>query len=89
MQARQCLLRLRLHGHGTNSVVAKGLEQPFGIRAIRLVAQDIRAHGMRRDEHDGVPVALRLPCPVVRRATRFHDDNRRRLRREEPAKLGA
>jgi hypothetical protein len=66
MQGGQRLLRLRLHGHGTNIVVPERFEQPFGIRAIRLVTEHVWASGMRWNQHDLVPSALGVPRPVVR-----------------------
>jgi hypothetical protein len=66
MEGGQRLLRLRLHGHRTKVVVPERLEQPFGIRAIRLVAENVWASGMRWNEHDLMPSVLCLPRPVVR-----------------------
>jgi hypothetical protein len=66
MEGGQRLLRLRSHGHRTKVVVPERLEQPFGIRAIRLVAENVWASGMRWNEHDLMPSALSLPRPVVR-----------------------
>jgi len=86
MKRRQRLLRLRLDRHGPDIIVARRLEQALGVGAIGLVADDVRPHGVRGQEHDSVAVRLRVPAPVVGRPTRFHQDRRRRRLAQVPAK---
>jgi hypothetical protein len=79
-----------VHGldrHRTHVLVAQGLEQPLRIGAVRLVARDVGAHGVRRQQHHPVPARLRFAAPVVGGATGFHHHRRRGLLREEPREL--
>jgi len=90
LDTMQCDERLLFHAldrHGRHLARPDRLEDGLDVRTIRLVAADIRPYVGRRHQAHGMPMLLRNPAPVVGRATRFHDDVRRRCRREEPGKL--
>jgi hypothetical protein len=83
MQGGQGLLGVRLHGHGPDVFVTRGLKQPLRVRAVRLIAEDVRPHHVWRHESDPVPVGLGVASPVVGRPAGFHQHRRRRLLSDE------
>ena len=54
-----------LHGDGVDVGVAEGLEDTFGIGAVRLVPGDLGSDLVRGQKNDPVSHFLDLPGPVV------------------------
>ncbi len=79
VQSGQGLLGDGLHGDGVDVLVAVRLEQPPGVGAVRLVAEDVGPGGVRREQHDLVTEGLELAAPVVRRAAGLEQNGGRRL----------
>jgi len=66
-----------------NRLVAEGLEDSLRVGAIGLVARDVGADRVRRQQDHPVALVLELASPVVGHTARLHDDGRRRPRGEE------
>ena len=62
------------HGDRMDLIVAVGLEQPACVSAVGFVAKHVRPGGMGREQDDPVAESLKLPAPVVSRATSFEED---------------
>ena len=61
----------------------------FGVRSVGLVATDVRAHILRRQQPHGEPVRHAPSAPVVRHPTGFHHHRRPgRKRIDEVAQIG-
>jgi hypothetical protein len=78
---------MRLTGTLGISPRAHGFEDRFRIRAVGLVASDIRAHVRRWHQCHPMPPLLGEAPPVVRHAAGFHDHMRGPLERQEPSTL--
>ena len=60
-----------------NRLIAEGLEDSFGVGTIGLVAGDVGAHRVWRQEDDAVAQVLELASPMVGHAAGLHHDGRR------------
>jgi hypothetical protein len=89
MERGEDLLIHGLYRHGPNVLIATGLQEALGIRAVGLVAPDVGTDVVRRQKHDSVAQRLDLASPVVCGSARFHDHGRCRLLRHEGQKLAA
>ena len=61
-------------GHGSNVLVAIGLEEAFGIGSVGLVSTDVGSDVLRGKKNDGVTELLKLSGPVMSHAAGFHHD---------------
>jgi len=64
-----------LDGHGTDRLLAVGLEHALGVGAVGLVAVDVGPDGVRGEERRA-PEGLHARSPEVRRPAGLHDDRR-------------
>jgi len=72
-----------LERDGRDLFVAMGLEQCGGVGAVGLVAQDVAAGVMRRQQQDAMAQALEQAPPVVSGATGLQQDRGGWLAAEE------
>jgi hypothetical protein len=73
VQGDERLLLDPLHRHARHLVRAHRFKDRFGIRSIRLVATDVRAHVGRRNERHAMAMLLRKASPVMRHTASLHD----------------
>jgi hypothetical protein len=78
MQGGEGLLGDGLDRDGADLIVAVGLEHALGVGAVGLVAANVGAHGVRRQQNRLVAEGADAARPEVRRATGLHDDGGRR-----------
>jgi hypothetical protein len=78
-----------LDGDGAERVVAHGFEQGARVGAVCLVAEHVGAHGVRRQQHDVVALALGLAAPEVGGPAGFHHARGGRLLGEVGGELAA
>jgi hypothetical protein len=65
VQAGQSLLRQGLDGDRVEILIAVGLEEALRVGAIRLVAEHVRPHGVRRQQDRAMSEGHLLPTPMV------------------------
>jgi hypothetical protein len=61
-----------LDGHGSDLLVAEGLEETVDIRAVRLVPDDVGSDVLGREQDDHVAELLDAAAPVVRSTAGLH-----------------
>jgi hypothetical protein len=81
------LLGDALDGHGPNLLVAKGLEQPVDVGAVRLVPHHVGPDVLRREQDDHVAQFLDAAGPEVGGAASLHHDSCLEQLREELEEL--
>ena len=77
MEGGERLLRNGFDRDRSNFLVAVSLEECLGIRPVRLIAVDILARDMRREQQDPMVEALNFPRPIVGGAASLQEDGRR------------
>lgn len=83
VEGGELLLGRRLHRHGPDLLVAEGLEQRLGIRAIGLVALTVAADVLSRKKLNLVTELAELANPEMRGAAGFEQNDCRRPASEE------
>ena len=89
VESGERLLIHRLDGDGVDVLVAESFEESAGVSAVGLVAQDVGAGGMGRQENDLVAIALGEAGPEVGRAAGFEEHGGGGQLGEEGTEAGA
>jgi len=87
VQRGERLLGDGLDRDGSDVLVAAGLEDALGVGLVGLVAFDVGADLVWREQDHLVSELLKAACPVVGRAAGLHHHDRRRLLGEEGEEL--
>ena len=86
MQNQDLLLLEGLRRHGLDIGAAGCLDQRSCVGSVSLVASDVLAHVLRRQQLHCVPVCADAACPVVRTAAGLHEHAARRTMYKERGK---
>jgi hypothetical protein len=89
MESGERLLVKSFDRHGSDLLVAMGLQQCGRVGPIGLITQDVAARVMRRQEQDSMAQTLDLPGPVVGGAARLQEHGSGRALREKAGQLAA